>query len=67
MKNILVSILCVEDKVRAIEKLKENGVGVHLDIMDGKFVKSLGVKLDIAQSVKQNNLFVMYILWSQNR
>ena len=25
--------------------------------MDGKFVKSLGVKLDIAQSVKQNNLF----------
>ena len=25
--------------------------------MDGKFVKSLGVKLDIVQSVKQNNLF----------
>lgn len=57
MKNILVSILSVEDKVGTIAKLKETGVGVHLDIMDGKFVKPLGVKLDIVQSVKQNNLF----------
>ena len=70
MKNknsISISILDIEDDKlevflinlrNIVDKNKYNNVIIHFDVMDGVFVKNLGISLDKIALVKKYNFFV---------
>lgn len=57
MKKILVSILGAKNKEHFICSLKDKGVSLHLDIMDGKFVKPNGVDMKLINIAKNNKIY----------
>lgn len=57
MKKILVSVLSAKNKEQFICSLKDKDVWLHIDIMDGKFVKPHGLDIELIKLAKDNKIY----------